>query len=65
MGRPRQAEVMETVSARLPRETLQRVDEYLEHMRADAPLLLLNRADAVRALITLGLRAAEKQKRKR
>lgn len=49
---------METVSARLPRDMLAQVDAYLESMKNEMPLLLLNRADAIRQLLALGIEAS-------
>lgn len=50
---------METVSARLPKGMLAQVDAYLKTMKDEMPLLLLNRADAVRQLLALGLEASQ------
>ncbi len=65
MGRPKLDERMETVSVRLPRATVERIDGYLETLRAEVPLLLLGRGDAVRQLIAMGLDAAMPPKPKR
>jgi hypothetical protein len=59
MGRPKLDETMETVSARLPREMVERLDRFLDSLRAELPLLILNRADAVRQLLAMGLEVAE------
>lgn len=48
---------METISARVPREMAGQIDAYLETMREDTPLLLLNRADAIRQILAIGLQA--------
>lgn len=55
MGRPKLPEPMETVSVRLPKSVVDQVDAYLAQMRAEAPFLLLNRADAMRQLLAIGL----------
>lgn len=65
MGRPKLEEKMETVSARLPREMAARLDRFLDLQRAEMPLLLLNRGDAVRQLLAMGLEAAEAKQPKR
>ena len=65
MGRPKLDETMETVSARLPRDMLQRLDKFLESLRAEMPLLILNRADAVRQLLAMGLEVAESKPKKK
>ncbi|NQW08472.1 MAG: hypothetical protein HQ481_01125 [Alphaproteobacteria bacterium] len=46
---------METVSARVTREMADGIDAYLETMRAETPLLILNRADAIRQILAIGL----------
>jgi len=58
MGRPKLESTMETVSARLPREMVDRIDAYLEGLHDKMPLFKPNRADAVRALLAMGLEAA-------
>ena len=63
MGRPKAEETMETVSARLPRGMLSQIDAYLKTMREEMPLLLLNRADAVRQLLALGLETSQRKRK--
>lgn len=46
---------METVSVRLPKAVVDEIDAYLSSMRAEAPFLMLNRADAIRQLLAIGL----------
>jgi hypothetical protein len=46
---------METVSVRLSAAMLTEVDTYLAHMKLEAPFLMLNRADAIRQLLAIGL----------
>lgn len=55
MGRPKLPEPMETVSVRLSAAMLIEVDTYLAHMKLEAPFLMLNRADAIRQLLAIGL----------
>lgn len=52
---------METISARVPREMADQIDAYLEKMREDTPLLLLNRADAIRQILAIGLQRIAKK----
>lgn len=56
MGRARLPEAMETVSVRLPRAILDQVDAYLADLQREAPMLMLNRTDAIRQLIAIGLK---------
>lgn len=46
---------METISARVTREMAGEIDGYLETMKAETPLLILNRADAIRQILAIGL----------
>jgi hypothetical protein len=48
---------METVSVRLPKSAVDRIDAYLLRMKTEAPFIMLNRADAVRQLLAIGLDA--------
>ena len=57
MARPRQPETMETISVRLPRAMVAEIDAHVERMRQQTPLLLINRADAVRQLLAEALQA--------
>jgi metal-responsive CopG/Arc/MetJ family transcriptional regulator len=57
MARPRQPETMETISVRLPRAMVAEIDAYADRMRQQTPLLLINRADAVRQLLAEALQA--------
>lgn len=52
---------METISARVTREMADQIDAYLEKMRQDTPLLLLNRADAIRQILAIGLQRISKK----
>jgi hypothetical protein len=55
MGRPKLPEPMETVSVRLSAAMLTEIDAYLSNMKLEAPFLMLNRADAIRQLLAIGL----------
>ena len=63
MGRPRAEETMEAVSVRLSREMLTQVDSYLMTMKEEMPLLLLNRTDAIRQLLALGLEGSQTKRK--
>ena len=67
MPRPRlpDDQRMETVSARVPRDMLGDIDRYLLRMQEETPLLLLNRADAIRQLLAIALQAERKKGRMR
>ena len=65
MGRPRQAETMETISVRLPKAMVGELDAQVERMRQQMPLLLINRADAVRQLLAEALEARARKGRAR
>jgi hypothetical protein len=55
MGRNKLPETMETVSVRLPKSAVDRIDAYLLRMKTEAPFIMLNRADAIRQLLAIGL----------
>lgn len=55
MGRRKLPDAMETVSVRLPQALVGEIDGYLASMKAEAPFLMLNRADAIRQLLAIGL----------
>lgn len=57
MGRPKLPDTMETVSVRLPRAVVEEIDIYLARMRDEAPFLMLNRADAIRQLLAIGIKS--------
>ena len=60
-GRPRKAEVMDTLAVRLPDDLVERVDKYVDLLREDLPGLSISRADAIRQLLMVGLREEEKR----
>lgn len=55
MGRPKIVDPMETVSVRLPKSVVDEIDAYLLAMKREAPLVILNRADAIRQLLAIAL----------
>jgi len=56
---------MESISARVTREMAAEIDGYLEIMRAETPLLILNRADAIRQILAIGLQKIEADGKRR
>ena len=55
---------MESISARVTKDMVGEIDDYLEDMKAETPLLILNRADAIRQLLAIALNAADKGKKR-
>ena len=64
MARPKLPEDqrMESISARVTKDMVAEIDDYLEGMKAETPLLILNRADAIRQLLAIALGTAAKDK---
>ena len=58
-GRPKKATVMGSVAVRLSEELLDEVDEYLRSLSEQLPGLSISRADAIRQLIAVGLKAEQ------
>jgi Arc/MetJ-type ribon-helix-helix transcriptional regulator len=56
---------METISVRVPRAMAAEIDAYADRLREEAPLLLINRSDAVRHLLAAALQAEAKKGRAR
>ena len=56
MARPKKDETMETVSARLPRAMIEEIDNFVESLKGDMPLLNISRADGVRQLLANALK---------
>jgi Arc/MetJ-type ribon-helix-helix transcriptional regulator len=56
---------METLSVRLPAAMVDEIDEYVEELRTELPLLLVSRADGVRQLLALALQARKKEIRRK
>jgi len=46
---------METISVRLSAVMVREIDAYLSDMKLEAPFLMLNRADAIRQLLAIGI----------
>ena len=62
MGRPKILDPMETVSVRLPKSVVDEIDAYLTNMKREAPLVMLNRADAIRQLLAIALNFEREKK---
>jgi hypothetical protein len=58
-GRPKKDSVMGSVAVRLSEELLEEVDEYLSVLSEQLPGLSISRADAIRQLIAVGLKAEQ------
>jgi Arc/MetJ-type ribon-helix-helix transcriptional regulator len=65
MGRPKQDQIMETVSVRLPKAMVKEIDVFVESLKGDMPLLNISRADGVRQLLSNALNAQASTKRKK
>ena len=65
MARPKKKETLDAVSIRLPRDIMGNIEACAQSLQADTPLLQINRTDAVRYLIQLGLIEFEKQVKKK
>jgi hypothetical protein len=57
MGRPKQDQTMDTVSVRLPKAMVKEIDGFVESLKGDMPLLNISRADGVRQLLSIALKA--------
>ena len=55
MARPTKDETMETVPVRLPRPMVEEIDNFVEALKGDMPLLNIGRADGVRQLLANAL----------
>lgn len=65
MARPRKDVTMQPVSLRLPAALIAEVDACAERLQAETPLLEVNRTDALRYLIQLGLIEYAKGKKRK
>ena len=61
MGRPKLPETMMTVSVRLANAMVEEIDDYMAYLQKQMPRLNINRADAVRKLLAIGLETEEKK----
>jgi Arc/MetJ-type ribon-helix-helix transcriptional regulator len=58
MPRPKKDETMETVSVRLPKVMVTEIDNFVEALKGDMPLLNISRADGVRQLLADALKSS-------
>ena len=63
-GRPPKESVMDSMAIRLPDDQIREIDEYIAKVKEAWPLLNISRAEAIRQLLSSGLRA-EKLKLKK
>ena len=60
-GRPRKKETMDTLAVRLPDDLVEQIDRYVANLQEQLPGLSVTRADAIRQLLAVGLRAENKR----
>ena len=60
-GRPKKETVMDTLAIRLPDDLVEQLDKYVERLQEDLPGLNITRADAIRQLLTVGLKAEKER----
>ena len=60
-GRPKKESTMDSLSLRVPNELAGKIDDYAARLQDELPLLLISRADAIRQLIAMGLKAEQKR----
>lgn len=65
MGRPKKAEIMDVLAVRMPDDLVGEIDQYIELIKKQFPLINVTRADAVRQLIAAGLDAEKSRLQKR
>ncbi len=56
-GRPKKDETMDTLAVRLPDSIVEQLDEYVEMVKREYPMMNVTRADAVRQLLDAGIKA--------
>ncbi len=56
-GRPKKEAVMDTLAVRLPDDLVSQIDTYVVRLQEQLPGLNVTRADAIRQLLAIGLRA--------
>ena len=56
-GRPKKDAVMDTLAVRLPDELVAEIDTYVSRLKDQLPGFNISRADAIRQLLTVGLKA--------
>jgi hypothetical protein len=55
-GRPKKDAVMDTLAVRLPEDLVSNIDGYIERLQQQLPGMNVTRADAIRQLLTVGLK---------
>lgn len=60
-GRPKKETTMDSLSLRVPEELVGKIDLYTAKLQDELPLLSITRADAIRQLIAVGLKAEQKR----
>lgn len=60
-GRPKKESTMDSLSLRVPDELVDKIDVYTAKLQEELPLLSITRADAIRQLIAMGLKAEQKR----
>jgi hypothetical protein len=60
-GRPKKESTMDSLSLRVPDELVGKIDVYTAKLQEELPLLSITRADAIRQLIAMGLKAEQKR----
>ena len=60
-GRPKKESTMDSMSLRVPDELVGKIDVYTAKLQEELPLLSITRADAIRQLIAMGLKAEQKR----
>ena len=60
-GRPKKESTMDYMSLRVPDELVGKIDVYTAKLQEELPLLSITRADAIRQLIAMGLKAEQKR----
>jgi hypothetical protein len=60
-GRPKKDSTMDALSLRVSDELARQIDDYTERVQEELPLLSISRADAIRQLISIGLRHEQKR----
>ena len=60
-GRPKKDSVMDTLAVRLPDELVAEIDTYVGRLQGQLPGFNISRADAIRQLLTVGLKAEVKR----
>ena len=56
-GRPKKDAVMDTLAVRLPDELVAEIDTYVSRLQDQLPGFNISRADAIRQLLPVGLKA--------